>query len=419
MRTASCISKCLVFFSACCFETTAAWPLGLADPLVGSTFEVVGAWRGEFGVVKYRPKLKFVLAADNIVRIAAGESAHGDVQLLPGERRSQSFTWKRTSPDTLVLTLEETVRDSGSPAAIGRFEAREVIEVNLPANAVNEERFVAAARTTSITRHGPCAEESRSIGGYEFKVVMKAAGSNAASIPRGSDKEPKSGCLYFLGVAAESFREPFSKLQYCVEDVRAIRGAVAKAAEQSSCQFVPMTIDGDDTTQEDVLDLLHELERVTAVQDTVVICVSTHGVTLERGLYMLLPDSRPRSLQETALGWPQMASAILNMKAGRVVVFLDTCHAGDFGRAHVDVLDGLERDLAARPGLTVIASSDGSHESLELSDLGHGAFTVALLDALPQVNVFEKGSGNALFTPLQKRVLQLTGDRQRPVLIRE
>lgn len=176
-------------------------------------------------------------------------------------------------------------------------------------------------------------------------------------------------------------------------------------------------------TRDQVLDGLEWLARVASARDVVVVQLAGHGVNdPESGQYYFLPhDADPEHLLRTAVAGPTLQSALAAVP-GRVLLLLDTCHAGnamargsgDFTR-FVNELSGAER------GVVVMTSALGRQLAQESPQWGHGAFTLALLEALRGKADYRR-SGRitlaALDLYVSERVRELTAGAQTPVLAR-
>ena len=105
-----------------------------------------------------------------------------------------------------------------------------------------------------------------------------------------------------------------------------------------------------------------------------------------------------------------------NLKASRVVILLDVCHAGSFADSNLAILEQAKKDLSDREGLVVISAVGPDGSALELpKEFGHGAFTQALLDTIPKSG-FPWRDANEFFPAVQSRVLELTQGMQIHVL---
>jgi uncharacterized caspase-like protein len=120
-------------------------------------------------------------------------------------------------------------------------------------------------------------------------------------------------------------------------------------------------------------------------------------------------------------------SRLRDQTGGKLVVFLDTCHAGGAqgrtvkGGAQADI-NGVVNELAkAGRGAVVFASSTGNQVSVELDQYKHGAFTTALLEGLAgQADYTKDGiiSTDELSLYVSERVKSLTNGDQMPVTIK-
>ena len=127
-------------------------------------------------------------------------------------------------------------------------------------------------------------------------------------------------------------------------------------------------------------------------RDTFVLLAAAHGYS-EGGCYYLIPQdyqggANPAALASKAIGQDRLQDWIANrIKAKKAIILLDTCESGALtnGYAHSRV-DGPATEagvgrLHEATGRPLTAAAAG-HEALELTKLGHGVFTSALIDAL-------------------------------------
>ncbi|HVR11088.1 MAG TPA: hypothetical protein VMW75_23795, partial [Thermoanaerobaculia bacterium] len=126
-------------------------------------------------------------------------------------------------------------------------------------------------------------------------------------------------------------------------------------------------------------------------------------------LRTLLPDSDVRK--------------VLAAIPGKVLLFLDTCHAGNLlgptrSREAADFTRVVNELSSAESGVVVFGSASGSQLAQESPAWGHGAFTLALLEAFagkagPAGNVVLRITTIEAY--LGRRVKELTGGLQKPV----
>ena len=105
------------------------------------------------------------------------------------------------------------------------------------------------------------------------------------------------------------------------------------------------------------------------------------------------------------------------------MVFLDTCYSGDVmggAKALPGDIDGFANDLKnAGPGIVVFTASSGKEFAWEDPNWGHGAFTLALLEAMRGQGGFTK-RGVVWVSDIEgyvyERVKELTKGGQKPMV---
>lgn len=160
-------------------------------------------------------------------------------------------------------------------------------------------------------------------------------------------------------------------------------------------------------------------------RDTVLIFFSGHGARLGSESALVPVDCDKRRIAQTTLSEQEFSAALTRIKAERLVVLIDACHAGavasfksvdpelDLG-FHEKSLD----QLAQGVGRIMIASSRASEYSHALSGARNSLFTEHLLGALRGsartngdglIRVFE------VFNYIGERVRQAMPNRQHPI----
>ena len=116
----------------------------------------------------------------------------------------------------------------------------------------------------------------------------------------------------------------------------------------------------------------------------------------------------------------EMKNTVASM-AGKTILFIDTCHAGNVmgARAVATDITGIVNELAsAENGAVVFASSTGKQYSFEDSEWGNGAFTKAVVEGVDgKADYTGKGriTINMLDLYVSERVKELTrGNRPQP-----
>lgn len=180
-------------------------------------------------------------------------------------------------------------------------------------------------------------------------------------------------------------------------------------------------------TRDNIMDVLGDswLPRVTLPDDLVVIFISSHGSSSDfdiRGVnYIVAHDTNPEKLFVTGIPMKDLADLIRErVHSDRVLVVLDTCHAGGAaeskGLARVGNADAAL--IAQGSGQMVICSSDKNQTSWESKDYPNSVFTRSLIDSLQSAGI--NGDVNSVFDlvkdKVQSEVVRERGVLQTPVL---
>jgi hypothetical protein len=257
-------------------------------------------------------------------------------------------------------------------------------------------------------------------------VQLKWAG---AASTRGDDLlKPK---LYGLLVGISSYKDPAINLKYAAKDARDFAEAL-KAQQGGLYREVELKVltDGNATTAE-IKKALTWLEKSVTSRDVGLVFFAGHGITdTKNRYYYLTSDSDYKAPEDTALEGFTLKERTRSI-AGKVLVFLDTCHAG---QAMVTATRGVASDINAvvselsstENGVVTYASSTGRQLSQENESWQNGAFTKALIEGLPatgrkgKADITNKGiiTTAGLDLWLAERVKELTGGAQSPVMSR-
>lgn len=177
-------------------------------------------------------------------------------------------------------------------------------------------------------------------------------------------------------------------------------------------------------TRDRIRDVLGDswLPRAALPDDLVVIFISSHGSSSELDIggvnYIVAHDTNPNKLFTTGIPMSQLAGIIKErVHSNRVLVVLDTCHAGG---AAARESKGLTRRgnadaqaLSQGTGQMVICSSDTNQVSWEGKNYKNSVFTRTLIDSLsgaraPVAEVFNTVKDKVLQTVVQERGVMQT-----------
>jgi hypothetical protein len=328
-----------------------------------------------------------------------------------GVVRSKEVTieYELRSPSGLPVDAVEILLDGRPTRGLTRSDPQ--------VNGTRRERQVVSIPTRDVeiglvARSGALASEIS-------KVSLKWG---APAVAAGDDQlKPK---LYGVIVGVSTYRDRSLTLKYAAKDARDFAAAL-QAQKGGLYRDVELNVLTDaQATASAIKDALEGLNKQVTSRDVGVVFLAGHGVQNNRNsYYFLASDSDPNRLLSTAVEGVILREELRSL-AGKVLVFLDTCHAGQAmsaGTRGVDI-NSLVNDLSsAENGVVTYASSTGLEASQENDSWGNGAFTKALLEGLKD-RADLTGEGKittaALDLWLSERVKELTGGSQHPVMIR-
>lgn len=231
-----------------------------------------------------------------------------------------------------------------------------------------------------------------------------------------------------LVIAVANYQDVRSLPEAVLNDARDI---VAVLTSPEYCgypeQNVTVLTDGEATLQ-GIRRALEVLASASNTDDTVLVFFSGHGARLDGGnapSSALMPwDSKLTDLENTTFGEAAFSAAIDRIKARRVMVVIDACHAGgaaslksDQGAWEGGFSEKSLQRLAVGAGRVVFASSRATETSLILSGERNSVFTSAMLSGLQGqastsggvIGVFD------LFNYVSAAVRKAVPGRQHPI----
>ncbi len=228
--------------------------------------------------------------------------------------------------------------------------------------------------------------------------------------------------LYVLTVGVDQYAPAFPDLNYASNDARQLGEAFGEQEGRFYSRVYVKTLVNRDATKAGILKALGEFPPMAA-QDVLVLFFSGHGVRAKDAkgrvtYYYVASGSQKTAMDKTGLSWTEVSSKLSSLRAGRVILFLDACHSGSVseGAQNEKVAATISRDMGI-----VFSSSSGSEFSYENTAWKHGAFTLAILQALKGDADFTKNN-TVDWTEFQlyviSRVKELTGNNQNPTIPR-
>lgn len=235
---------------------------------------------------------------------------------------------------------------------------------------------------------------------------------------------PAAAVLWVLAIGVSQYNDSALNLQFAAADAHGIADVLTAQATTGLYREVrARVLENEQATRESILEGMRGFLGAAGVDDVVVVFLAGHGAQEQTtGSYYFLPaPATPANMLTAGLRVSDLDQMIRALRASvrGVVVLLDTCHAGALPLPAAAAVSGEElvSRFSAAEGTFLLASSRSGEVSRELADLGHGAFSYALIEGV-------RGGADAdhdgvlpiseLFGYVARRVPALTDGLQHP-----
>lgn len=215
-----------------------------------------------------------------------------------------------------------------------------------------------------------------------------------------------------------------------------VNDVAATLKSPNYCAYAPsnvVTLLDENATRAAVLKSLDELAARAAPDDTVCVFFSGHGAVVgspgNEDSVLVTVDSDLADIERTSISSDELAIALAQIKAKRLLVFIDACHAGGAaisksltdGKGHElksGYTENIFAKLAVGSGRALMASCRADEVSAVLTGARNSVFTTVLLAGLRGaadkscsgfIKVFD------LFDYVSKEVPKLIPDDQHPI----
>ena len=292
------------------------------------------------------------------------------------------------------------------------------------ASPVSVEPLLAVPQAPTLEARTPAAAAGRITLLSPTPPGFAGPGPGIAPSPGGPTALSARPRLAVLSIGIGAYRDASIRLSLPAKDARDFASALKLQRGRLYGEVDSIVLTDQDATRARIEQELERLVAKVGPDDLAFVFLAGHGVSTTAGNYFFLPwESEPDTVRSTGLPESTIRSALSRIR-GKVLLFVDTCHAGSaigsFVTANRD-LARLGNDLASSEnGIVVFASSTGRQLSEENDAWGNGAFTRAVVDGLSGKADLQK-SGRVTFKALDlyvsDAVSRLTEGRQTPVTI--
>jgi len=262
---------------------------------------------------------------------------------------------------------------------------------------------------------------------YRYVPVGKprvASSRDVAVEPRWPSRAGARPTLWLLSIGVSHYKEVDIGLQFADADARAMATALeGQGHGPIYSETKSLVLTNERVTRESILGGIERFLGEAAPDDVTVIFMAGHGVQdRATGSYYFLPyPANAENLLTEGLRMSDFDEMIrvLRRNVRRVVLMLDTCHAGALRLTSRAVLsaDDLAAQVSGAEGLFLLAAAKPGEESKETAELGHGAFTYAMLEGLTGAADADHDGVvliSELFGYVAGHVPRLTAGRQHP-----
>jgi WD40 repeat protein len=226
--------------------------------------------------------------------------------------------------------------------------------------------------------------------------------------------------LYILAIGVSKYEDKNLTLGFAAKDARDFAECFLKQKGGLYRDVVVKVLADEKATKDEIIDGFDWISKETTSKDVALVFLAGHGINDSGGVYYYLPvNANLDRLRRTAVPFTEMKNTVASL-AGKTILFIDTCHAGNVmgARAVATDITGIVNELAsAENGAVVFASSTGKQYSFEDSEWGNGAFTKAVVEGVDgKADYTGKGriTINMLDLYVSERVKELTKGKQTP-----
>ena len=201
------------------------------------------------------------------------------------------------------------------------------------------------------------------------------------------------------GTGATGFKY-FPPLDLAVPDALALAGALERASYTLYGEVRVRTVLDEEATAANLDAIVTEMAADIAPRDTFVLFAAAHGYSYQGRFYLIPQDYQggtdPQALVAHAIDQLKIQDWFTNrIRAKRALILLDSCESGaltsGYSRSRFDgpASDAAIGRLHEAIGRPVLTAAGLGQSALEITELGHGVFTSALIDS------FYRGDANS------------------------
>ena len=222
---------------------------------------------------------------------------------------------------------------------------------------------------------------AKTVGGQAVKVVGNGI----------LDKVDKNATLFLVVVGINKYQNEKMSLNYALADATAFKDEIEKDAKTVITGIKTHFVTDDAANQKGILAAFDEVKKTAKPQDVFIFYYAGHGVIGKDKEFYLVPNdvsdlkNVQAELEQKGIAAKLLQQYAIDIQAQKQLFILDACQsAGAFNEMLASSGDQ-QKSIAVvsrSTGTHWMAASGAQQYANEFSQLGHGAFTYVLLEAL-------------------------------------
>jgi len=203
----------------------------------------------------------------------------------------------------------------------------------------------------------------------------------------------KKPTLYLLAVGINEYKNSKYNLEYCINDMKSFSDTMKTISHELFDHIKLKTLENSNANKTNILTALDEVSKLAKPQDVFIFYYAGHGIALETddGIEFFFAASEVTQLSDIdnceshGVSGTELKEKLRLILANKQIALIDACNAGAFVEQFVLRGPKMENSIAKlsrSTGSAIYASTTADQYAGEYKELGHGAFTYVLLNAL-------------------------------------
>ena len=212
---------------------------------------------------------------------------------------------------------------------------------------------------------------------------------------QGSASLRREPTTYVLAVGINKFENPNYYLRLAVADAVSVGEAVQREQTRTSGRVQIIPLYDEAATRSAILEGIRRLGSLAQPEDHVILFFASHGTAAQDRFYLLPHDlgfkgqidkldaAGVQQILAHSVSDRDLEQALESMDAGKILVIIDACNSGQALESEEKRRGPMNSrglaQLAYEKGMYILTASQSYQAALEVSQLGHGLLTYALV----------------------------------------